>query len=244
MWCRWRRPGLSEIGRDRGHPTSAATAPRFPVDNIAGASGRRILTTRDYGDDGRDLKGAITLITEAYGMSVGAALAALKEAGLSGKVRVCANGLLSRHGFNRRGEIAPTAWRQHKINLETGNLDAPFGLRGLTDVVINATDLRYYFDRTTGARKSQRQKPAAPDTRRRGRTEMPYWVLMDKPMDDWLDINGVPVPGDGQQSELVRHIADLLAKKFDEHPSDTQLKHHVREHIQKYKTKQEATEGR
>jgi hypothetical protein len=106
----------------------------------------------DYGDDGLDLKDAITVIAKEFGLSVGATLQQVRRAGISGNVRALGDGCFPLDGGFCRHEIPAFDWRGTTIDVETGCLEpsllvqrafSRFGGGVIRKVVVNMADLRW-----------------------------------------------------------------------------------------------------
>jgi hypothetical protein len=79
----------------------------------------------------------------------------------------------------------------------------------------------------------RRELPAGvtPNDRRsgghhKGRIPKPIWKAAEIEAKQWLDDNGCPEPGDGEQAKLERHIADWLALR-GHHPAESTVRLHV-----------------
>jgi hypothetical protein len=81
---------------------------------------------------------------------------------------------------------------------------------------------------------------AAP--RQGGRSEARYWSGAHHEIDRWLNENGCPARGDGEQAVLEKYIADWLAERADPPPSKSTIRQHVKARMKLYKTK--IAEGR
>jgi hypothetical protein len=76
-----------------------------------------------------------------------------------------------------------------------------------------------------------------PARRRHGRTEAAYWPEVHKLMDDYLEQNGAPEPGDGEQAKLEKQAAEWLCERTDEPPAESTIRDHVKNRIDEYKVK-------
>jgi hypothetical protein len=77
---------------------------------------------------------------------------------------------------------------------------------------------------------------------RRGRSKAPYWSAAYCEIDNWLEENGCPGPGDGEQAKLEEHVADWLKDRVDSPPSESTIRKAVSGRMKAYKTK--IAEGR
>ena len=74
----------------------------------------------------------------------------------------------------------------------------------------------------------------AQDAARRGRAPAPYWDEAKREGRCWLDDNGYPVPGDGNQARMEQHIATWLAERGHE-ASEASVRRHVTAWIAEYR---------
>jgi len=66
-----------------------------------------------------------------------------------------------------------------------------------------------------------------------GRAAKPQWHLFDPFSRLWLRDNGVPVRGDGKQTEFEQAVKDFLAKR-GEHPAESTIRAYVKRVIAEY----------
>jgi hypothetical protein len=80
--------------------------------------------------------------------------------------------------------------------------------------------------------------PAAepePIQQKGGRPENPVWELARPIAVVWMDENGAPLPGDGEQAELERHISEWLGEKRKFSASESTVRNHVSIWIKEYR---------
>jgi hypothetical protein len=85
----------------------------------------------------------------------------------------------------------------------------------------------------------RRARAAAKPGRRRvqrSRGPRPFWREGDQVIDRWLEDNGRPAHGDGNQACLEKHIADWLQGRGDE-ASEPTIRRHVQKGIERYRAK-------
>lgn len=150
---------------------------------------------------------AVEWVAEAYQLSAGAAQAEFDAAIRSGRVQECA----------RLGTLAEP--------IPVSSLQG-LGSLLLHDHRVNFADLQWQIGR-------QLDRP----THHLGRPPAAFWSDAHKLIDDWLDENGFPQPGDGNQAKLETAVQDYLSAHFDEHPSESTIRAHVKERIAEYKLK-------
>jgi hypothetical protein len=96
----------------------------------------------------------------------------------------------------------------------------------------NRLDAETALPTPTGLRPGE-QEPKA----RRGRSEAPYWEGAHREIDNLLEENGCPQPGDGRQAELEKHIGNWLADRVEDPPSESTIRAHVKARIKLFKKK-------
>jgi hypothetical protein len=88
---------------------------------------------------------------------------------------------------------------------------------------------------------------AAVNTQKRirsGRKPAPIWVKGDEFIDKWLDENGIPVRGDGEQARLetaVRELLTTLVVDEEKVPVEATVRAHVTDGIARMKSKRGVT---
>jgi hypothetical protein len=58
--------------------------------------------------------------------------------------------------------------------------------------------------------------------------------LGDQPAIEWLEENGFPEPGDGEQAALERYVAEVLAAR-GHNPAESTIRGYVRRWIDEYR---------
>ena len=104
-------------------------------------------------------------------------------------------------------------------------------LQGLGSLLLH--DYRVNFDDLQWQIGRQLDRP----TQHLGRPAAAYWPAAHKFIDDWLDVEGFAQPGDGKQAKLEAMVLNYLSNNFDEHPSESTVRSHVKERIEEYKRK-------
>jgi hypothetical protein len=71
------------------------------------------------------------------------------------------------------------------------------------------------------------------DKSRAGRPPQPFWSEVEKQAFEWLDENGSPIAGSGEQAEFERHVADILSAK-GHYPAESSVREHCRGWIEAF----------
>jgi hypothetical protein len=93
------------------------------------------------------------------------------------------------------------------------------------------TDLRQLAAHDKPLRSSSGSPPQAPT--RPASNLRPFWVDAEKAIMAWLEENGCPTAGDGNQAVLERYAQEWLAGHGHEIPSPSTLRRHVRDCIER-----------
>jgi hypothetical protein len=122
------------------------------------------------------------------------------------------------------------------VRTPDGPVPAPLKVRR-TAVIIGAelawTELRYdliRFELPAGATPDD-EEPST--NRRKGRIPKPVWKAAQAEATNWLNDNGFPAPGDGDQAKLEKHITDWLGDR-NQHCAASTVRAHVVQWIKDY----------
>jgi hypothetical protein len=161
-----------------------------------------------------DVKAAVVRIRDEKKLSTGAAILELERLCSVGGVRSASvqNGVA--FVFSSR------KWQQGRLlDLEDGVLSATADEGAFYNVVINLPDLEFALRSGKAAKRVIRPS-----------REKPFWEAADKVAITWLEDNGCPARGDGNQAELERYIAKWLVDHGHE-ASDATVRRHVARRI-------------
>lgn len=95
-------------------------------------------------------------------------------------------------------------------------------------LIYRAEDCRCEISKTEDGADQRRE------SRRPGRPPAPFWAAAEEEAMRWLADEGYPMPGDGRQAELERHIASWLQERGHE-PAEPTIRNHVRDWIAKFR---------
>jgi hypothetical protein len=204
-------------------------------------------------DGGITLDAAIAWMRVAYGRSEWAARKEFKRALASGNVPL----LVTRNGYDRWEDISEysededgpvneelqlpllrrdraSKWEQELLSREQPNEKSQG--RFIRDRRYNADDLRWQIEQQLAKLVVPTPKRQS-STASRGRPEAPHWALVyDQVIDPWLEENGCPVTGDGEQAKLEKFVADYLDSRMVEGgPSESTIRLHVVKRMAKKK---------
>ncbi len=68
---------------------------------------------------------------------------------------------------------------------------------------------------------------------RAGRPPQPVWAEIEPAATDWLEENGAPVEGSGEQAEFERLVAELLSAK-GHHAAESTVREHCKRWIKRF----------
>jgi hypothetical protein len=214
-------------------------------------------------DGGITQDDAIAWMRVAHGMAEGEAIQRLRDAWNSGYVQVrVIDGWnddwqhIYQHGedgaIGLDGEpvhLAPcrrdrASRRERELSSQEEPNEASKG-GFIGGIRYNADDLRLEIekklDKPPSAKVPQleqglgKPKEAVPSTGRRGRPEAPHWTRAHKFIDDWLEVDGCPQPGDGGQAKLEGLVRDLLDECTEEPVAESTIRRHVVKRIVEWK---------
>lgn len=88
------------------------------------------------------------------------------------------------------------------------------------------------------------ERAPAPTAQQRGRPAAPIWVDGEKFIDDWLDENGSPRPGDGEQAKIEAAVREWFVSRTEDPPATSTIRAHVTKGMREHRKKLGVTKGR
>ena len=193
---------------------------------------------------------AVQILAERLELSIGAAGATLCDACASGSVRISlcdddwpTDGFIvpirtMPGSLGRSQRLTRHVWAQAHIDR-----DAVVSDSGRYEAVrISRQDLAFWLsqrlNRTsagTDFTKPPIRRPPSKPAERRGRAPHPYWEDAKREAFKWLDENGSPRPGTGEQAQLEAHIAGFLTGQ-EPCPSESRVRDYVVRWIAEFKS--------
>jgi hypothetical protein len=106
-----------------------------------------------------------------------------------------------------------------KVNLIIGDNAFPLFVMGPVEVRFRRSDVEHWLCPPTKPKPSRLE---------------PFWDKADAEASAWLQENGCPQRGDGEQARLEKHVADWLAARGHE-PAERTVRRHVAHAIENHK---------
>jgi len=190
---------------------------------------------------------AVQIMAKRLALSIGAAGAALCEACASGSVRFRwrdddwpTDGFIvpirtMPGGLGRSQRLTRHVWSAAHIDRDAVVSDC-----GRYELVqISRDDLEFWLSprehRMAAATKLAESSIMQPQTNRRGRSPRLYWGDAKREALKWLDENGSPRPGTGEQAQLEAHVAGFLTGQ-EPCPSESRVRDYVVRWIAEFKS--------